>query len=517
MAGLPYTSGSSPQKDENFSGGLNSTSGPLNAKDTESSDLQNIDFNKFGSILKRNGYIPICTSTILASAPIDGLAWYEFVSGSTSGRIALATAGTSIYSMTTLGSTWTHITGATIVTSGNHVSWENFTNKIFMVDGANLPKVWAGTGTCTIATVPTGVTKVKFVTQFNNYLFYGNVAMGATDMTSRVYWSNVKDPTTWDSDQFIEVSKDDGQPITGLKPLGDRLVVYKERAIYNLYFTGDADIPFIMPGGGKSNSTVGCVAPYSIQEIENGHVFLSFDGLYFYDGSNSYKLSDRVTQTLLTDCNPNYFNKSVSCVQKGKNRYFLALSSEGKTTNDTVLVWDWYNNAFSVYKGLNPSSMCTFYVSGLDERPHFGDYNGWVYRMDTGTDDYPSNTATAINAYYYTNWKTYEDLCDQKGVAHVYIYYQLNTSTLSFSYSYDFESTDHYTNTFSTSAGATAIDLFGIGQYGTAVYSGSGGSYVRRDLTGRGRVVRFKFSNSNLGEAFRVDGIGSYVHLETMV
>src|SRR5574343_1069230 len=144
MAGIPYTSSTSPQRSENFAGGLNSTSGPLNAKDSESSDLQNINFNKFGSILKRNGYATICTTTIKSSTPIDGLAWYEFVSGGTGGRYAIATAGTSIYAMTTLGTIWTHITGATVVTSGNMVDWENFTNKIYMTDGANLPKVWAG-------------------------------------------------------------------------------------------------------------------------------------------------------------------------------------------------------------------------------------------------------------------------------------------------------------------------------------------------------------------------------------
>ena len=40
-------------------GGLNTTAGPLHLEDNESSDLLNIDFDKFGSILKRNGYVAI--------------------------------------------------------------------------------------------------------------------------------------------------------------------------------------------------------------------------------------------------------------------------------------------------------------------------------------------------------------------------------------------------------------------------------------------------------------------------
>ena len=39
----------------------------------------------------------------------------------------------------------------------------------------------------------------------------------------------------------------------------------------------------------------------------------------------------------------------------------------------------------------------------------------------------------------------------------------------------------------------------------------------RRDLTGRGRVVRFKFANNVLNEGFQIDGLGQMPHLETNV
>ena len=67
MAGNLYTTKSIPVGDKVFNGGLNSTSGPLNLQENESSDLQNIDFDKFGSILKRNGYT--CLNTSAMSSP----------------------------------------------------------------------------------------------------------------------------------------------------------------------------------------------------------------------------------------------------------------------------------------------------------------------------------------------------------------------------------------------------------------------------------------------------------------
>jgi len=199
---------------------------------------------------------------------------------------------------------------------------------------------------------------------------------------------------------------------------------------------------------------------------------------------------------------------------KRKYRYMLAYPESGQTENNRILVWDYISNAFSIYSGMSASSMSIFYINGNDERPYFSDYDGFTYRSDIGTDDYPSNVQTAIDSYYWTNWKHYDDLCDQKGIPHVYIYYSLNSAVLTFSYSYDFENTPQYTNTFSTSAGT---DVYGTGIYGTATYSGGGGQVKRRDLTGRGRTVRFKFANSTIGETFRIDGFGSLAELETHV
>src|SRR6185436_14524767 len=109
---------------------------------------------------------------------------------------------------------------------------------------------------------------------------------------SRVYWSALDSISSWDVADFNDVSRDDGQTIVCLTTLADRLVIFKERSIYLAFFTGDADFPFRFQ---KSNSAVGCIAQHSVQEVDNGLVFLATDGIYFFDGNNSYKISDRIT------------------------------------------------------------------------------------------------------------------------------------------------------------------------------------------------------------------------------
>ena len=589
MAGLNLTTPSQPIADTNFNGGLNSTSGPLSVKNNESSDLLNIDFNKFGSIVKRNGSVPLKT-TAIAAFQSDGLWWYEYVSSGSYASLLLNIVNGKIYKNSGLSSTFTDITGTATVTASNFCDFDTWLNSAyitnntdipsFVVAGANAAPIpsftansytfqvsgittapavgdtytnnavtftityvrvsgaagaqagqlvatgsgapatsgnlvrTAGSGDDPIAFTQFGtditLTKAKCVKQYNNYLFLGNCVVSGITNKSRILWSNIKDDLTWLGTSFIDISKDDGQQITSMHVLAESLIVFKERSIYVVDFTGDSDIPFTVR---KSDSNVGTIAQHSVQEIDNGLVFLSYDGLYYFDGHNSYKISLQIQTTLLA-YNATRFNQARSMRQKNKNRYFLSLPSNGQTNNDVIVVWDYQLNAFSLYSGLAASSMTTVYNSAIDERIYFGDYIGYVYRMDTGADDYPANVQTAINAYYYTNWKHYDDITDQKGVPNIVVYYQTNNAVLTFVYSYDFESADTYTQTFST---ATSTSVYGTAVYGTGTYAGIGGGQQRRDLDGRGRVIRVGFKNATIGETFQIDGMGSLVYLETNV
>jgi hypothetical protein len=604
MAGQQYTSQSTTvgrfgylTDTEGFNGGVNSTAGPLYVKPNESSDLLNVDFDKFGSILKRSGYTVLSTASVVGAHQSDGLQWFEFVNSSgVIVRYAMNVVNGAIYYMSALNGTWIAKTGSLTITAGNHHDFENYNNLVFGTDGLNPPWQWdGGSGNATTvpafiangytftvygitvppavgdtytdngitytitylylsnaggatsyagsiiatgsgvpiqtdtlvratgsgdanisyenSTVNANITSAKFVKQYNNYLFWANVTVGTVSYKTRIYWSNIEDPNSVSADSWIEVGYRDGQQITGIKVLGQSLVIYKERSIYQLYFTGDSDVPFILPGGGKMVASSGCIAPFSIQDIDGGHVFLGHDGLYTNDGTNIQKISYRI-QTTLDNLNTTYLPNSVSNIYKIKNKYMMACCSGGASTADTIIVWDWYNNAFSVYSGIDASAMMTVYVNGYEETPYFADYNGYTYKMEVLGDDYPLGTQTAINAYYWTNWRSYYDLCDQKGIPQIYVYYQLSSAALTLAYSYDFEGTEQFQTNVNLQISAP---LWGVMLWGQGTWSGTGGGVKRIDLTGRGRVVRFMFGNSNLNETFRIDGIGTLAHLETNI
>lgn len=515
MALKPYTSPAITAGFIQFTGGLNSTGGALSLSNQESSKIQNIDFDKFGSILKRAGSLNANSSALNSGARITGMHDFELSTGT---RYFAVVAGSKVFNWNSSSITGapTDITGAITVTPGNLVSSTTFRDTALFTNGADPVFKWTGTGNCSLLTVPTDLTAAKYIATFQNYTFLANVTSGGVNYRSRIYYSNINKIDVWTDSDFVDVSRDDGQQITGLAVLGQSLVIFKERSVWIAQFTGDADDPFQFTPTNVSN---GCVSHFSIQSAENGLIYLCWDGLYFFDGFNSYKITDRLSSTFFNDLATLQFSNVSSMYQHTKNRYWLGISSTGSATNDTVITWTKAKttietDAFSIYKGQSPSFMCMVYPDGITESTYFGDYSGFVYKADTGLDDYPLGTKTAINAYYYTNWISFDDICDQKGTLSVYVYYQNNDAILTFVYSYDLNDQDANTQTFSTSTGGAMWDT---AVWDVDVWAGGTGGVTRRDIDGRGRLVRFGFKNSNLSEAFRIDGLGTLTYLETMV
>ncbi len=517
MAGNDYTTPSVPFSQRKSNGGLNSTSSPTSLEDNESSKLLNIDFDVTGQFHKRGGYTQLNTTAFNSGASFNGLYWFEKSDGT---KYLLGTCGTKLGVATSLTQTatpFTDRTGGLTFTAGNnnYQSFATMLDTVLGTNGVDLPWQCVGSSNAIViagiaggGSAPT-ITTAKFVEVFSNYAFLANVTESGTYKGSRLYWSAIDSISSWSASDFREVGKNDGQVITGLKTLGSSLVIFKRHSIWIANFTGDSDIPFVFQ---KTRSTVGCVSGYSIQEVENGLLFMADDGLYYFDGNNSFKISQRVKDTIAT-FNQNRFANVPSAYLLSGNRYLASFTTGGGSTNTVQLTWDSFNNAFSYLSGMNANCFARVYNSGV-EQIFFGDYSGFVYQMDNGNTDYPSGVATAVDAYWYSKWMDYGDMVSKKAVPQVKIYYQFSTGTLTFVYSYNFDDGDQYSQSFSMASGTS---LYGTAVYGTDVYAGSGGSLSPRSLTGRGEVIRMGFKNNAIGETFAIDGFGAFPDAETNV
>jgi len=508
VAGNRYTSNSQPAGISSFSGGLNTTTNPINLADNEVREIQNMDFSKFGSVFKRNGYTALNTSAFNSGAAWNSLHYLEL---STDIDYLIGTCGNKLAKMDALDGTWDDITGALTITAGNNnrMNWITFKDVAYGTNGVDLPIKWTGTGDGAAWTVVSGLTKAKYTAVFENYIFMANTETASDFHTTRIYWSCINEPETWDAADFNEIGYRDGQEITGIKVLGDRLVIFKERSIYVAFFTGSSDIPFTFQ---KTPSNVGCSSGGSIQEVDNNLIFASSDGIYYFDGNNANRLSDKINSTISAFKNTQ-FPHIIAAYQNTKNRYWAAYQTSSGANPDRIVSYDSYNNAFSIYKGLAANAFVVFAYNG-EERIYFGDFEGYVYRADSGANDNPLNVATAIDAYFRTKWFSYGDLVNKKGIPNIVLYYECSNSTISLSYSYDLTDADDYSQSFTVDCGGGTWDT---SVWDTGTWGRTGGAQIRRDLTGRGRVISFKFRNATLSESIQIHGIGSNAHLETYI
>lgn len=520
MGNRQFTTRTLPLGDKTFAGGLNSSSGPLSLQDNEASYIENFEFTNAGSLLKRSGYLHSNTTAIAGTASSLGLHWYESNSGGNYNANAITvnlsiSSAAQIYKQDNLDGIWDNISNPTFTISNNLCCFTNFLNELYVTAKETPPFKWVGNGTASQIMTPSGLQWAKYNEEFNNYLFLANCKVNGTWHNSRIYWSTIKDTTSWTASNFIDIGKNDGQEITRIKKLGDRLVVYKTRSIYNVFYTGDSDIPFVLPSGGKANSETGCVAPFSVQEIKNGHIYLSYDGLYYYDGVNGTKLTEKINNTI-NGYNNSYFDKAQSLIFKKRNQYWVGLTATGSISNGEILVWDYANNAFTRFTGMEPSAMATFYNNQLDERPYFNDYKGYTYRCNIGTNDYPSKVQTAITCRYDTNWRAYDDLIDKKSIPHVVLFYKVSDTLINFSYYYDLDDAPRNTQLLDLSIASYTFDS-GVTFDSGITFAREGGNVMRRDLKDRGRIVKFSFSNNRKSETLQIDGLGSEVYLETNI
>jgi len=483
----------------NNNGGLNTSSSPLQVKPNESPDLANVNLTPFGSIIKRSGNTQLNTSAFCGGNRWTGM--YDYVQKDGT-HYLIGTCGTKFGKMDSLDGTWDDVTGSVTITAGSLSDFATFKDTVLVTNGTDAPFQWTGSGSATAMTVPTGLTQAKFIAVFKSYVFLANVTVSGTAHPSRFYWSHVDTIDTWTATDLDDIEPDNGQTITGVEILGDRLVFYKEQTIYNTMFTGDAFIPFITQ---KSDSDVGCVSGYSVQNVKNIHVFASQDGIYIYDGVIATKISERIN-TEIDSYNKNLFPEISSAVYRTLNQVWFTYATSGSSQTDRVIIWDYFHNAWLRHQGMAVSVPVRVFTSGGVERLYWGDYSGFVYQANSGTKDTPGGTDTAITSYYVTKWFDFGDTAFAKRVPNLYLYMdEVGDYDLSVSIARNFQ-----TGTFET----LAVSMFQSGGIvGTAVVGtdtvGGQDGLVRNiawpsPLTGQ--FLRFRFENSVINEPYELFG-----------
>lgn len=408
----------------NPSKGLNNLVSPSLIDNKEFSDMLNMEYDEGGVIRKRAGY----TAFSGALTAAKGLGVYS----TESTNYMVTIDGTSLKYNT--GGAWSTATGDTF-TTGKDTSFTQARLKLYIWNGTDGGAEFNGTAVTRPGTMP----KAKFSVYYQNK----HIASGVDGQPSRLYISNISNASdftvttggtqpqpdnTNDSENsqpnvpgatvfagtpalteanVIDIRKNDGDKITGLAVFQDVLIVFKERAIYQVTFDSSGN-PTVTP----ITYATGCISHRSIVNVENDVSFMSREGHrvlgnepQFFTAIRTQVLSIRVQNTVdsiaklyYSRCNAIYFD----------NKYIMAHPTGTTSSIAKTLTYDRRFQAYSLWSNFNAQAMVRFIDSSTNsEELYFLDDSGTqVYKRTPGS--YNDN-GSAIEAYVVSKAQALEN------------------------------------------------------------------------------------------------------------
>jgi hypothetical protein len=453
----------------NFTGGLNTKEAVTMIGDNESPDLLNVSFDITGSMVKRNGYQRYIQTSI-GNSPVDGLRFFKQSNGNV---YVMASSGGYLWA-------WYNNTWNQLDSIGAYPNFEVYYDTFYAVDGNKFIQ-FDGTMTQVVAGAPNG----KYIKLLKNRLFLAGDPLNP----NRLYFSDLGNPSSWPSLNFIDVNTNDGDFITGLAVFLDQLIVFKSNSTWALFVDGQPSSWVFR----CINPEYGTVSHRSVSVLGNTLMFLGHAGVYalhmtrVQNYMNIELMSYKIEPNILALTHPELAQAATH-----KNRYWLSCPKDGVTYVYDLILQSWTKYDISA------SSLWE-----QDGNLYSGSAStGLVYQQDTGLDD----DGVAINAYYKTKYYDMGIPERQKKLKRIIVFGEryISNSSVTVSIGTDFSPT---TTNFVVNLIPAKNSLWGSFVWGTDPWGGVTGEQVQKiSLSKIARYVQVTIGNNTLDQPFTVRG-----------
>lgn len=459
--------------------GLNNKSSNVEIADNEASDLLNVEFDALGAITKRKGYTLVNdfgTQQVNSIIP-----FYK----STGARVLIVTYGSSIVQYDPISGVTTPIT-TTLHGSGLRFSGAIDTphDKIYLTNGDTTDGLmsWDGTNLTKIVGAPNG----KYVLYYKNHLYVA----GDPSAPYRLYISDQGDPTTWPVNNYEDLTDGIGG-ITGMKQLGDSLVLFKEKDAFLMKGEDPSDYVFINTyAGGK-----GCVSHWSIVQIENGLIYLSRDGVYLFTGAKFELISDKI-QGSINNWNQQQLQNAVAF--EYDHKYWLSVPDGiGQVVNNNTYVFSYLYGWWTKHN-IAAQTFAVLTTTQMEPTPYFTDTSGDLFQADNGDND----NGAAIDGYLITKAYNFGTSAHMKSFKGVQMTALATTGNYNLSMSF-IEDFGLQTKTVQMPLGLTNPSLWGVMVWGKDVWGGYGEvTHLTTNVPGAAKYLQFKVEGADINAPF---------------
>jgi hypothetical protein len=256
------------------------------------------------------------------------------------------------------GTTRTEISPASAPTGSIGDRWSSaaFGGILVMTNGKDIPYFWNGNPATDLAALTNWDTNERCASihAFKNYLVALDITKTSTRFPYMVKWSHAAVPgslpDSWDETNVV---KDAGEQdlaetpdsIVDALPLGDSLIIYKERSAYQMSFIGQ---PFIFQfqrlSGEHGMLAKGCGAI-----TPKGHVILTSGDVVLNTGQNIQSIADGVIRRwIFTTIDQTNFKSAFVCANPQANEVLICFPQTGSSACNVAAVWNWETGLWGI-------------------------------------------------------------------------------------------------------------------------------------------------------------------------
>jgi len=513
------------------SGGLDSNQNWLDLNETNvgvASELVNFEPSLFGGYRRINGFTVLeeTDSGEVDPSGAEGkiLGVFIYDNKILAARKQQSGATYEFYQYVS-GSSWSkYTTGLTFTSTGvNRIRYATFnfdgTEKIIFVDGVNNATLFDGTTWINIDPSATGadyansggaqaLAAPNYVTVFRNHLFMARCS-GACNIIAHSAPNAEYNWTSAGGAGQINAGLD----IIQIKPFRDELYVFGERRIKKIVV--DSSATFVRQ---DVTNDIGCIASDSVMEISGDLLFLSEDGLRPIAATeriNDIELanvSKNIQQQLKDYINQYDMNSVVSVLVPSKSQFRMFFTSESvEEASAPGIVGALVNNRGSIawefgkLRGIKVAC-ATYgrYGAPLKQYVIHGDYNGIVYRQETGN----SFNGSDIYAQYDTPYIHFGQANIRKTPHQILVFTRPEGAVvLNSALTYDWGLASKINpNTYVVQTQGNPA-VYGLAIYDLATYDGVTVPTMLTNVQGSGFSLKISFSTSNQNAPYSIQGM----------
>lgn len=361
----------------------------------------NLNFDRIGAVELRNGLTLL--GTRIANSTVLGMSNYRNNTGTVYGLLAKVDA--NVYNFN--GTSWDIVRSS--LSASSKARFTNFLDLTYMVNGNNgsVVATYNGTtfGSTNVGSLPAG----DFIENYRSRIW---VADSSTD---KVYYSAVvsTSQTISGGTDFIQVSPQDGENITGLKRHPRALLVFKQNHIYKIYSTTSADPdPSIFRGTYSQESVV---------EAKDGIYYHHPTGFYkfVFDGEQQ-EISRPIIDVIEAIPRSSYEDINGWCDSDHIYWSIGDITLKGEDYTNVVCRYTISTKVWTLHSYASQIKNSTLYDNGTLLRMVVGDESGYPFVFDSGTTDNGTPIFYDIQTHplYLTSTKMLEKEITELSVVH---------------------------------------------------------------------------------------------------